>query len=298
MSPLTKIFVVLLVITSILEAAATVVFVNQVQPLQASLDAARAAASTANAQAESAQSAQQSAQSQLQSEQQAHASDRKADAQTINDLQQKISDAGVQLAQLQQNNGILSGNLAASNTSLALATATVSKLQTEVTDLTNDKDTLTKNGAEQTQRIAELTNEAETVKAKLDDVTEQLTVASNNEQKLSQVMKDHGMNPDDAINGPGGLGAGASPINGQVSAVQNIAGNMYATLSVGQADGVNKGTQFFVIDNQGSNSVLGTITVDTVYTDNSVGRVRGDAGTISRIQAGDDVKTAQALRGQ
>ena len=64
-------------------------------------------------------------------------------------------------------------------------------------------------------------------------------------------------------------------INGVIRATQTIAGIKYATISVGSADAVRKGTRFRVLGGQNGNQFMGYLTVTSVEPHESVGRLEG-----------------------
>ena len=75
-------------------------------------------------------------------------------------------------------------------------------------------------------------------------------------------------------------------LRGVVTSVQTINGVAYATISLGSADSVVKGLKFKVHDR---NNFLGYLTVDSVEPKESVGRLMGPS--IAQIRAGTEVTT-------
>ena len=75
------------------------------------------------------------------------------------------------------------------------------------------------------------------------------------------------------------------PINGVVRAVKPIDSVPYATISVGSADGVQKGMEFKVIDRK-NGAFLGILTVDTVEPNEATGRLKGPR--VQDIHGGDN----------
>jgi hypothetical protein len=110
-------------------------------------------------------------------------------------------------------------------------------------------------------------------------------------QKLSGWVKDHGGDPVQLVSAdttPTGIGAPA--IDGRVTDTGVIHGNLYVTLSVGSADGVQRGMQFNVVDGA-SGQFLGIVTVDTVDSNTASGKIEGDADKIAQVRPGNDAKT-------
>jgi hypothetical protein len=80
----------------------------------------------------------------------------------------------------------------------------------------------------------------------------------------------------------------APPINGVVRNRRTIAGQEYATISVGSADDVAKGMQFKVVD-RNTGDFLGTLTVEAVEPNEASGRLTGPK--IADIRPGVEVRT-------
>lgn len=293
MSPLTKVFVVLLVITSILVTSAAVVYVNALQPVAPQLASSAAQLQAARDAASTQMAAAQRSQEQFQSEQQAHEADRKADAAAITSLQSSLNDARVQIAQLQAEKATRDATINTLNSNLTLTTGTVNKLQQQVSDLRNSNDKLIRQTEEFSRRTAELTALNETLNNKLSDTQEKLASSQDNLQKMEGALRNAGGNPDDILNG-NNTALGAPSINGRVTDKSVIEGNTYVTISVGSADGVQKGMQFNVVDGR-NGQFLGIVTVDTVDTNDAIGRLQGDPSMVDQVRSGDEVKTQ--LRG-
>jgi hypothetical protein len=296
LSPLTKVFVVLLVITSMLSTAGFVVFVQNVKPLQGQLDNSSQQRQAAVAQASYALAAKEQAEAQRDAEIAAHQADRTRDAGVLAVAQSKLNDAQVQIAQLQAEKTNLEATVNTLNSNLALTAATADKLNQQVNDLRTKNDSLTKQSDDDTKQLADLTSQVETQGATLEQTQEKLQDEMERDQKLGGWVKDHNGDPDQiAAGGTGtGLGAGAPAIAGRVVEKSTINGVPYVTISVGSADGVARQMQFYVIDPTTS-EFLGIVTVDTVDSNNSIGKLEGDPGKLAQVHAGDDVKTQ--LRG-
>jgi hypothetical protein len=105
-------------------------------------------------------------------------------------------------------------------------------------------------------------------------------------QRLTQVVTGAGLSPvrQEAAANRSGLPA----INGVVQDVRPIAGNQYATISVGSADGVQQGMEFKVIDRTSGN-FLGTLVVVGVEPNEASGRLFGP--NIAQVKPGVEVRT-------
>jgi hypothetical protein len=295
LSPLTKVFVVLLVITSMLSTAGFVVFVQNVRPLQGQLDTSRTERDAAVQTAGLDLAAKEQAEAQRDQEIAAHQADRTRDAGVLAVAQSKLNDSEVQIAQLQAEKTNLQATVNTLNSNLALTAATADKLNQQVSDLRTKNDALTKQSDDDTRQLADLNSQTETQGATLEQTQEKLQAELERDQKLSGWVRDHGSNPDDVVaGGATGVGPGAPAIAGRVLEKSTINGVPYCTISVGSADGVARGMQFYVID-PATSQFLGIVTIDTVDSNNSIGKLDGEPAKIAQIRAGNDVKTQ--LRG-
>ncbi len=161
-----------------------------------------------------------------------------------------------------------------------------------MTQLRTSNDSLVKQNEEFGRRNAELTSTLESLRAIQEETQEQLAEQKVNAQKLAGALKERGYDPDQILATSSANGLGAPSIDGVVRDKSVINGNTFVTISVGSADGVQKGMKFYVVNGP---QFLGIVTIDTVDTDNSVGRLEGDADKVSQVQKGYEVKTQ--LRG-
>ncbi|MGA3065723.1 MAG: hypothetical protein ABSF29_02630 [Tepidisphaeraceae bacterium] len=295
MSPLTKVFVVLLVVTSMLSTAGFVVFVQNIRPLQPQLDAERSAEESARQQAGLALAAKEQAEAQRDQEIANHQADRTKDAAVLAMSEKNLNDAQVQIAQLQAEKTNLQATVNTLNSNLALTASTADKLNQQVADLRTRNDALTKQSEDDTKQLSDLTSQTETQGATLEQTQEKLQAELERDQKLSGWVRDHSGSPDDIVaGGSTAVGAAAPAIDGRILEKSTINGVPYVTISVGSADGVERGMQFYVVDPV-SAQFLGIVTIDTVDSNNSIGKLDGDADKIAQVRAGNDVKTQ--LRG-
>jgi len=295
LSPLTKLFVVLLVLTSMLSTAGFIVFVNGVRPLQPQLDAANAALADARSKANTDLAAIQLVQEQLRQEMANHQSDRAKDAGSLTVVQGQLNEKRTELASLEAEKTNLKAENNSLNARLLLDEATVNKLQDQVTALRSANDTLVRRSEDDGRRLSELSSQTETMGAKLSQTQEQLQAELEKDQKLGGWIKNHSGNPDEIAAGGAAGAAGSAPaISGHVVEKNSFNGNTYVTISVGSADGVAKGMQFYVLDRP-SGQFLAIITIDSVDSNNAIGRLEGEPDKVAQVRAGNDVKTQ--LRG-
>lgn len=288
MSPLTKIFVVLLVILSIVSSAAFVTYVNTVEATQAAnveLKAQRDAANTkvTNLEGELAVARDAVQQNFRTATQQIEGMKQSRDA--ANKL---LADRDADLAKSQSQLALQSADLSRLTEALKASEDTKSKLQDGATALRTSNDTLVKQNAEQSLTISDLTNKLEVTERERRFLAEQFAEAQNQAGRLGKALKDMGGNVAQILESPTGLAGGAPPINGVIRATRNIAGMPYATISVGSADSVVKGMKFNIVDRD-SGKFLGILTVDTVEPNEATGRLDGPA--IAEVRPGVEVRT-------
>jgi hypothetical protein len=280
------------VIVSMLNAAAIVVFVNKAQPLQPQLDAANQQLAAERNQAQVNLAARQAAEGQYNTESRLHQQDNQNSAAAVGAVQSQLNEARVTIASLQAANTNLQGSLNTAYSNVQLTTSTANKLQDQVTQLRTSNDSLVKQNEEFGRRNAELTSTLESLQARQEETQTQLAAAKENQQKLAGALKERGYDPDQIISAAVTNGIGAPSIEGVVREKSVINGNTFVTISVGSADGVSKGMRFYVVDGP---DFLGIVTIDTVDTDNSIGRLEGKPDKVSQVQKGNEVKTQ--LRG-
>jgi chromosome segregation ATPase len=271
-----------------LNAAAIVVFVNKVQPLQPALDAKQTQLDSAHSELAAARANQQHAEEQVRQQISSLDNARSASAAATAELQKEINSSKVEQARLQADNTNLQSALNTAISNAQLATTTSKTLQDQLNSIRTANDTLAKQNDEFSRRNAELTSTLDNVKSSLDQNQERLASAKDSVQKLSAALKDKGYDPESILNTQLVTGPGAPAINGVVREKQIINGNTFVTISVGSADQVTKGMKFNVFDGA---TFLGIVTIDTVDTDNSIGRLDGDPDRVSQVHQGDEVKT-------
>lgn len=286
MSTLTKLFVVLLIVVSLLLSAGTVVFVGQVTDYKEKATIAQqevagktAAANTARAEAEAARATAQ--------EQISQVTQQLEEAKKLNNtLQQQMIEKDTQLAAAQSQgrtqtveNLTLAGGLKA-------AQDTQSRLQEQLGGLQGSNDKLVTQNAQLNQSVTDLTNKWEVTERERKLLAEQLTESKNQVQKQAAMLRDAGVST--AQFASAGSRVGAPAINGVIRDVRPIQGVLYASISVGAADSVTKGMEFRVISKD-TNTFLGVLTVERVELNEATGRLSGPH--MSEIQKGAEVKT-------
>lgn len=283
---LTKLFVVLLVLLSLMLTAGTVVFVGQVQDYKKNYESEKLERETAVRRAETARSDAEAAQ-RISQEQRADLGRQIQDSRSqINALNQEKIDKDTQLAAEKQRGATMSIENMTLAAGVKSAQDAQSQLQSQITDLRTTNDRIVSQNAQLNQRVTELGSQLEVTERERKLLAEQLAEAKNQVTRQAAIMRDNGV-PLAQIesNAPRAM---APAINGVIREVRPIQGVMYASISVGSADNVARGMEFKVVSRE-TGKFLGILTVDTVELNESTGRLRGEA--LNEIRQGSEVKT-------
>lgn len=284
MSALTKVFVLLLVICSLLLSAGTIVFVNLQQNELAARKTAEAEVEKARVKARSEIDEAVAARDALNTSLVAANSALDARDNTIIELRKQLADKGVENATLAKNFSSQSLDVSRLTEGLAAAQTQIASLRTEQGEIRSNERTLVTENSQLNQRNSELSNELDATERARRNLAEQLVQIQQDNNKLSGLLKDYNINPDQA----GGLRSGAVAIRGVVRQVRPIDGIPYATISVGSTDSVTKGMEFKVIDIR-NQQFLGTLRVELVEANEATGRLQGPR--IQDVHAGAEVTT-------
>lgn len=288
MSPLTKTFVLLLVIVSLLQTAALVVYVNTQGVTTKRVDEALASAASLSARLNAAESnlaaAEDRAAKNLAMVTDANDARQKSEI----DYKQKLADASARVAEQNSRLTLVQADVARLTEALKGSEDTKSKLHQLVTDLRGSNDTALTNAAQMSQEISDLTNKLEVTERQRRFFAEQLEEARSRESKLTSALKDAGVSPAQVLASSAGLKAGAPNINGVIREIRKIGPLDYATISVGSADNVTKGMEFKIVD-RSTGAFMGILTVESVEPNEAAGRIRGER--IAEIRPGMEVKT-------
>jgi hypothetical protein len=287
LSPLTKLFVVFLVVLSLLTTAATVVFVNTSQDYYTKFSNLQQHATEADNARANAQAALAAAQSQAESDIRAARSQEEQARQALATFQSRINDMTAQNADLTAKLALQSGDLTRVTEALRIAQDTVNKETDTIALLRSTNDERQKQNVELNTALTEQTYKYETAERERRFNAEQLQETKRTVEKQSGIITDAGLQPKMARS-EGGVRAGAPPINGVIRQTQNLSGVPYASISVGSNDGVIKGMEFKVVD-RNTGTFLGFLTVDQVEATESTGRLSGPH--VPDIRPGVDVRT-------
>ena len=283
MSPITKAFVVLHVILSMLLTAGVVVFVNRVDDYRKIVADERTKGELLKRNAESAAAAETTAkeslnqlQQQLAAQINAAKTDRDKSAADLLAKNTELADAQKQLAIAMAMNQQATGALAAAQTAQ-------NQLNTNVTELRATVDKLQQQKLELDATVADLTNQRDVLEQQRRGLAERVSSIETEYNRVTAFVKSQNLRVPS-----GAVVIDAPPINGVVREVRTIEQKRYATISVGSADAVTSGMKFRVID-RNNGDFLGFLTVESVEANEASGRL--DGPLVNRVSRGAEVRT-------
>jgi hypothetical protein len=281
LSFLTKLFVVLLVVCSLMQTAAIVVYVNRSEDVGATnkklagdLAAARNQLNSANADSAAAHTA-------LTTAAQASAQREGELARRITDGERQNQDALAQAAQATKEKQVADMSIASTAAALQSAQAENKGLQSLADDMRTKTDDLVRQNGELNIRLTDLDNRNRVLGRSDEFNRERITELETQVKTMQQHGATSNAGAEAAPTPPG-------PINAKVSSVDVIGGKKWATITVGSADNVQKGMKFNVVNSQ-SGEYLGSMTVERVEPNEAIGEVEG--AKIDKIQAGVEART-------
>lgn len=288
MSALTKVFIVLLVVMSLLLSAGLIVFVNHQEPFKAEneglqKDIAAAKQKMANSDAELAKVKARDQLIMNDKDQQILAL--RSDVQT---LQGTISGQQTQLAEKDQNIATLTGTVNANAQALQVAQAQIAQGAKNYDALRAQDDKLRKDNVDLGLELDQSKNTVDVMTKRYHVANEQVVQLEQQLTQAQDVINKYNLSPAGA-NRQGAINnTPAVDINGYVQGTQVINDVKYATISLGSADQVARGMQFKVIDPT-HNQFLGYVTIDTVEPHAATGHLSGPA--VAQIRRGTEVRT-------
>jgi hypothetical protein len=289
LSFLTKFFIVLHVVLTMLFVSAAVVFVNSVHVSQDANKRVEAERDAALRRASDAEVALQTERSEGQNIRLQASTEVGNVRRQLNAAQDDIRKRDAALATAQQNFASESARLQAATAALQTAQKTNEMLQQQLDQTRTASDKTQQQNTELLTANADLNSRLRTGLRQLQLTTEELEQARTDLANL----RDRGGAPG-AAGGTESASAGAQPttpavaINGVVRDQKSINGVPYATVSVGSTDNVKPGMRFNVVDRQEGN-FLGYVDIDRVEPNESTGRLTGPH--VDQIKPGNEVRT-------
>jgi chromosome segregation ATPase len=276
----------MLIVLSLLTTAAFIVYVNKEDLTKTALTQSKAALDSERLKTESLGQQVSAIQANLTANEQKATAEANASSAENSRLQQEISKLNVDLAKASGTSASQQLDIARLTEALNASQTTSGKMGEEVTRLRTGNVTLVRQSSELNSTVSDLTNKLEMTEKERRKLAEQLTQTSADAQRMGQVIKGAGLSPQQqevAVNR-----SGLPQINGVIREVRPIAGQQYATISVGSADGVTAGMEFKVLD-RATQNFLGTLTIVSVEPNEATGRLVGP--NVAAIRPGVEVRT-------
>lgn len=290
MSALTKVFVLLQVVLSMLLVAGLVVYVNQAENYVGINKALASKVSAAEGQATRAQSEALAARSDTQLVQQAYAARAQALNNELTNARKEVADHNAQLAKANADLAAVTGAVKSASEAMQLGQTTIATLQTQMGELRNSADKVQGRNTELELALSEANATLQVTERQRRDLAEQLAAAKEENADLRSSGGQTSMRPTATSAGMVGGGPGrqaGQAIVGEVRGRRVINGVPFATINLGSSEGVTRDMTFYVIDRQGN--FLGTLVIVSVTPDDATGRLQGER--INEIASGNQVRT-------
>jgi hypothetical protein len=290
LSFLTKFFIILHVVLTMLVVSGLVVFVNRVEDFNGSLKAEQNMRKAAEQRATSAEGAMSTLTASTSAFKEQTGAEIARVRTQLNVAQTGMRERDAQLATAQQNLSSADARLQATTAALQTAQKTVAVLQDQLTQTRLASDKTQQQNTELLTVNSDLTSRRQILERQLRNANEEVEAL----QTEIASIRDRGNAP--ARTADAGAAASDTPaptaeiaINGIINDRKDINGVQTATISVGSRDNVVPGMVFNVIDRGGAGDFLGYLTVDRVEDREAIGRLAGPR--VADIKKGNEVRT-------
>ena len=276
MSALTKTFVLLHVVMSMLLAAGLIVFVNRVDDFQVTSAEDKSKLRLAQQQATESQAELATIRSVMANIQQTAQARITQIQNEISQRDQQMADLRTQLAEAQAQAASAQSGLTSANEALKVAQQNQGTLQGQLAQLRGNHDKLMQQFTESNLSINYTSARLQKTERQRRDLAEQVAA-------LQEQLENRGAGGARTDAGGGAQQAAggmrlANPnvnVNGVVREKRVIAGVPYATISIGSADAVTRGMRLRVLGGRNGNEFLGYVDVTNVEPDEAIGRLTG-----------------------
>ena len=274
MSGLTKLFVGLLVVLSIVLSASTVATVATLDDYQDNVEALEGQVSSLTTRANTADSAL----AELQASKTASVNTL---SQVLTDVRGKNEELKLQVNRLrseqvreqQEQATIIAQNLALTQ-AVQGAQQAEQTLQAQVSALQQNVGNLRQQNVELNNEVANLFAQNQITEQGRRQLAERLREQQQQQQRAERALEDAGLDPAAIARGQTRVQGNPAPINGVVTDKRSLNGREVVTVSVGSNDKVEKGTEFKVVDRD-TGDFLGLVKIEYVDPDESVGYLSG-----------------------
>jgi uncharacterized protein (DUF3084 family) len=274
-SALTKTFILLHVVMSMILAAGLIVFVNRVDDFQKTAQAQKNTLQLAEQRATESQAELATVRSSMANVQQTSQARVQQMQDQMAQRDREVLELRGQLAEAQAQAASAQAALTSANEALKVAQQNQGTLQGQLAQLRTTHDKLMQQFTEANLGINDLNARLQQTERQRRDLAEQLAA-------ITEQVENRGADAartDAGIRGaqPAG-GRLANPnlnINGVVREKRMIAGVPYASISIGSADAVTKGMRLRVLGGRNGQEFLGYVDVTSVEPDEAFGRLSG-----------------------
>lgn len=290
MSLLTKLFVVLHVVLSMLLVAGLVVFVNRVDTFSANVTTLNQQVKTAQERAQRLEVEAMAANNAAAQLSLALQSERQAAQTQLNTVRAEVKDTEGELAKANQDLAEARGVSASVSEALQLSQASQQELTKQIASLRDVADKTQQRNTELELALSDRANRLQVAMRQIEELSDEVQYLKEQQATVrgAQARVPSG-EQGGGTQGAQQAAAPAQQIIGEVRATRNIGGVPYATISVGASDNVQRGTTFYVIDRRGGGGFLGTLTVVNVEPNEATGRLSGPR--VAQVGQGAEVRT-------
>ena len=275
MSALTKVFILLHVVMSMLLAAGLIVFVNRVDDFQVASRTQKASLARAESQAAEANAALATMQSTMSNVSQTSQARIQQVQAEMAQRDQQILDLRGQLATAQADLASAQSALQSNTDALKVAQQNQGTLQGQLAQIRQTHDKLMQQFTDANLSLNDLTARLSQTERQRRDLAEQLADAN---QRLEERGANNARTDAGGVREPAQAGGRLNPnlnVNGVVREKRVIAGVPYATISIGSADAVTRGMRLRVLGGRNGQEFLGYVDVTQVEPDEAIGRLSG-----------------------
>jgi hypothetical protein len=272
LSALTKLFVILLIVCSMLLTGGVVVFINRTEGYKELWTKAQDEVRKRETEKDAAETLARTAQNR--------------EVAAVNQSNNKITELQTTIAQLTKEIGDRSTTVNTKDTQIHVltaqntdATSSLKNLNESLKDLQARYDAIVKQNGELQIRNAEFVGantevqkKNEALERELRAKVEELVQVKAERDKAREIIAQAGLDNPNRV-GPR-VPRVAPAVSGYVKSVRTEGGQTFAVISLGAADRIDKGMQFNITD-PNTSTFLGKITIDTVEANESFGRVEG-----------------------
>jgi len=292
LSALTKLFVVLLVVCSLMLSAAVVVFVNRVPDFQKEAQTATQQKQQAVNQANLLSGQLTMAQANLKAANQ-NSNDQIVHLRgEIESVQGQLAAKNVDLAKAANEAAIKDAQLTGVTGALKASEEENKTLQGQLAEIRQSNDKYITQNRDLNISVSELTARNDSLDKQRKYLEEKDEQNKKQVSQMNSVMARAGIKYDqesgEAVQAGQPVVGTPGPIDGVITATQTIGGVKYATISIGSSDNVAKGMKFYVI-NRSTGEFYGTLVVDNVQPNEAIGQLAGPK--TQNVEKGSEVKT-------